>query len=304
MKNWDDLRYFLAVARNRTLASAAIELGVNHSTVFRRILVLEERLGSRIFERLPGEYRLTEVGREMLPVAERIERNVNLLLRRMSGADRRLSGDIRVTTTDTLAFGLLNRHLKQFGELYPNIHIQLIIQNRFLSLAGREADLAIRPSLHLHEGEVVGRLLSEIAAAVYASRDYTHRFGQPKNLSELMEHKIITGDESLQDTVTVKWLMLHSRPENVVYRRNSLVDQLRALQGGFGVAAVPCFLADEDERLVRLFPPEPRMSNKLWLLVHRDQRRNARIRAFSDFLYESIEDDKDLLEGRRNLNAS
>lgn len=303
MKSWDDLRFFLAVAKNGTLAGAARELGVTHSTVFRRILVLEERLGSRVFERVAGGYEPTEVGEDMLPIAEKICRNVNLLVRRASGADTRLSGELRVTTTDTLAFGLLNGHLKQFGELYPDIHIQLIIQNRFLSLSNREADLAIRPSLRLHEGELVGRMLSEIAAALYASRAYMSRFGQPHTLSELKRHKIITGDESLQNTVTVKWLMRHARSENVVYRSNSLVDQLRALQGGFGVAAMPCFLADPDERLVRLFPPEPRMANKLWLLVHRDLRRNARIRAFSDFIYHSIAEDKDLLEGRWRAKA-
>jgi DNA-binding transcriptional LysR family regulator len=264
MKSWDDLRYFLAVARNRTLAGAARELGVTHSTVFRRVLLLEERLGSRVFERLPGGYELTDIGKGMLPIAVKIDKSMNLLVRRASGADMRLSGELRVTTTDTLAFGLLNRHLKQFGELYPDIHIQLIIQNRFLSLSNREADLAIRPSVRLHEGEVVGRMLSEIAAALYASRAYTIAHGRPKSLAELKRHKIITGDESLQNTVTVKWLMRHARSENVVYRSNSLVDQLRALQGGFGVAAMPCFLADPDDRLVRLFPPEPKMANKLW----------------------------------------
>jgi DNA-binding transcriptional LysR family regulator len=221
-----------------------------------------------------------------------------------AGAIGRLAGELRVTTTDTLAFGLLNRHLKRFAELYPDIRLHLIIQNRFLSLANRETDVAIRPSVGVHEEEVVGRMLSEIAAAVYASQAYTQAHGRPVSLSELKHHKVITGDESLRHAVTVRWMQGHARAENVVYRSNSLVDHLRALQGGIGVAAMPCFLADPDDRLVRLFPPEPRMANKLWLLTHRDLRRNTCVQAFSDFIDGSIAEERDLLEGRSRQDAA
>lgn len=303
MKSWDDLRYFVAVARNKTLAGAARELGVTHSTVFRRVTLLEERVGSRLFDRLPTGYSLTGVGQEMMELAEGIEKGVNLLVRRVSGADLRLVGALRLTTTDTLAFGLLSRHLKRFQDVYPDIKLEVVVQNRFLSLSNREADVAIRPSVVLDEGEIVGRLLSEIAAALYASSDYLERHGRPKRLEDLKYHRIISGDDSLGHTVTVRWLKRHVKRENIVYRSNSLVDQLRSLQAGFGIAAMPCFLADPDTRLVRLFPPEKSMANKLWLLVHRDLRKNARVRAFSDFMYQSIAEDRDLLEGKRCLKS-
>lgn len=299
MKSWDDLRYFLAVARHKTLAGAARELGVTHSTVFRRVSLLEERMGSRLFDRLQTGYRLTPIGREMCEIAEQVEKSVNLLVRRVSGTDLRLSGALRITTTDTLAFGLLNPHLKHFQDTYPQIEIEVNVQNRFLSLTNREADIAIRPSIRLDEGELVGRHLSDIAAALYASRDYLESYGPPGTLSDLKSHRIITGDDSLENAVTVRFVRQFIRRANIAYRSNSLIDQLHALKGGFGIAAMPCFLADEDPTLVRLFPPEKRMMNKLWLLVHRDLRRNARVRAFSDFMYQSILADKDLLEGKR-----
>jgi DNA-binding transcriptional LysR family regulator len=299
MRNWDDLRYFLAVARHKTLAGAARELGVTHSTVFRRITLLEDRLGSRLFDRLATGYRLTAIGGDMLAIAEELEQSVNLLVRKVSGADLRLSGALRITTTDTLAHSLLNPHLKLFQDTYPDIEIQVNVQNRFLSLTNREADVAIRPSIRLDEGEVIGRHLSDIAAALYASRGYLEINGRPCSMAELKKHKVISGDESLENTVTVRFIRQYVRRANVVYRSNSLVDQLHAAQGGFGIAAIPCFMADTDPQLVRLFPPEKRMANKLWLLVHRDLRRNARVRAFSDFMYQSIVTDRDLLEGRR-----
>jgi DNA-binding transcriptional LysR family regulator len=299
MRNWDDLRYFLAVARHKTLAGAARELGVTHSTVFRRITLLEDRLGSRLFDRLTTGYRLTAIGADTLVIAEEVEQGVNLLVRKVSGADLRLSGALRITTTDTLAFGLLTPHLKLFQDTYSDIEIQVNVQNRFLNLTNREADVAIRPSIRLDEGEVIGRHLSDIAAALYASRGYLEISGRPCSMTDLRNHKVISGDESLENTVTVRFIRQFVRRANIVYRSNSLVDQLNAVQGGFGIAAMPCFMADKDPQLVRLFPPEKRMANKLWLLAHRDLRRNARVRAFSDFMYQSILADRDLLEGRR-----
>lgn len=299
MKNWDDLRFFLSVARHKTLAGAARELGVTHSTVFRRITLLEVRLGSRLFDRLMTGYRLTAIGEDMFEIAKIVEQNMNLLVRKVSGADLRLSGALRITTTDTLAFGLLNPHLKRFQDTYPEIKIEVTVQNRFLNLTNREADVAIRPCTRLNESEVVGRHLADIAAALYASSSYIERHGRLNSMSELSNHRIIACDESLEAVATMRVMRNYIRRANIVYRSNSLVDQFYALKGGFGIAALPCFMADMDSELICLFPPDKRMENKLWLLLHRDLQHNARVRAFADFMYQSILEDKELLEGRR-----
>ena len=146
MLDWTDLRYFAAVSRTGGLARAARELGVNHSTVFRRINALETDLGVRLFERAGGRYVLTTAGEEMMATAASVEEQITALDRRISGRDYRLSGTIRVTTTDTIGLWFVQPYLFQFHQHYPGIQVELIISSEFFSLSKREADIAIRPT--------------------------------------------------------------------------------------------------------------------------------------------------------------
>lgn len=297
MLDWTDLQYFAAVSRTGGLARAARELGVNHSTVFRRINALESDLGVRLFERTAGGYTLTAAGEEMMAAAARVEEEITALDRRISGRDYRLSGTIRVTTTDTVGLWFVQPYLFQFHQHYPGIQVELIISGEFFSLSKREADVAIRPTQNPPE-ELVGRRVSNIAWAVYGSRDYLKDRARLRKPLDLARHTIVCGDDSLAHLPATRWVRAHARETAVVYRSNSMMTQLSAVKAGFGLAVLPCFLADPEPTLLRALPPDASLTSGLWLLTHRDLRDTARIRAFMDFIAQSIRSQQPLLEGK------
>src|SRR5918997_5171671 len=157
--DWEDLRYALAVADASSLAAAARGLGVNHTTVLRRVNGFEERLGLRLFDRLPTGYALTAGGEELLAAARRMAETVTELERKLSGQDLRLEGTLRVTTTDTLMAPLLPPVLARFRALHPGIVVEVATANAFANLTRRDADVAIRPALEPPE-TLVGRRIS------------------------------------------------------------------------------------------------------------------------------------------------
>jgi DNA-binding transcriptional LysR family regulator len=295
--DWNDLRSFLAIARHGSLQGAARTLGVNHSTVFRRLNALEARLGVRLFDRRARGYAPTAAGEHMLASAERVEDEILGLERRLLGGDVRLAGTLRVTTTDTLVHGLLGPHLRTFQAAYPAIELELITGNAFFDLSKREADVALRPSRHPGDA-MVGRKLGEIAVAIYGARDYLATRGRPPSMSALDGHALITGDASLGHLPATRWLAERTPSGATVLRCNSWLSQLAAARAGLGLAALPCFLADPAPELSRILPPEPALAGELWLLTHPDLRRTARVRAFMETLARGLRRERARLEGR------
>jgi DNA-binding transcriptional LysR family regulator len=294
--DWNDLRSFLAIARTGSLQGAARALGVNHSTVFRRLNALEARLGVRLFNRSARGYALTVAGEHMLASAELVENEIVGLERRLIGGDVRLSGVLRVTTTDTLMHGLLGRHLRAFQEAYPAIELELITGNALFDLSKREADVALRPSRHPGDA-MVGRRLAGIAVALYGARGYLAERGRPASSGGLAGHTLITGDASLGHLPATRWLAERSPAGAPSLRCNSWLSQLAAARAALGLAALPCFLADPEPALIRVLPPQPALAGELWLVTHPDLRRTARVRAFMDAIARSIRRDRALLEG-------
>jgi DNA-binding transcriptional LysR family regulator len=295
--DWNDLRSFLAIARTGSLQGAARTLAVNHSTVFRRLNALEARLGVRLFERSARGYALTVAGEQMLASAERVENEIIGLERRLLGGDVRLSGTLRVTTTDTLAHGLLGPHLRAFQAAYPAIELELITGNAFFDLSKREADVALRPSRHPGDA-MVGRRLAAIAVALYGASDYLAARGRPASPADLGGHALITGDASLGHLPATRWLAERTPAGATVVRCNSWLSQFAAARAGLGLTALPCFLGDPAPELMRVLPPEPTLAGELWLLTHADLRRMARVRAFMETLARSLRRERALLEGR------
>jgi DNA-binding transcriptional LysR family regulator len=218
------------------------------------------------------------------------------------GGDVRLSGTLRVTTTDTLAQGLLMPHLRAFREACPEIALELITSNVFFSLSRREADVALRPSRQPDEA-MVGRKLADLAVAVYGADEYLARHGRPAGPADLAGHALISGESSLAHLGAARWLASHAPESAIVMRCNSWMSQLAAVRSSAGLAALPCFLADRLPELVRVLPPEPAMASELWLLTHPDLRRTARVRAFMDALARSLRRDRPLLEGRAGQSS-
>jgi molybdate transport repressor ModE-like protein len=289
---WDDFRYVLAVAEHGSLAAAARALGVNHTTVLRRVNAFEEAQGLRLFERLPGGYALTAGGEEMLATARQMQGVVTDLERRLAGQDLRLEGTLRVTTTDTLMASVLPRHLAAFRARHPGIELELSIANRFANLTRRDADVALRPAAHPPEA-LVGRRLAGVAFGLYAAPGLGP------------EAAWIGPDDSLAESAIARWLRATHPGLATPVRADSLVAMREAAAAGLGVAVLPCYLGDTDPRLVRREAmPLPGLATELWLLTHEDLRRTARVRAFTEAMGATLAGDRDLFEGRRALSAS
>ncbi|MBT8079274.1 MAG: LysR family transcriptional regulator [Gammaproteobacteria bacterium] len=296
LQNWDDLRFFLAIARHGSLAGAARELQVNHSTVFRRLNALENAYGVRLFERLPTGYVLTEGGEDLLERAARVGELMDDLNRRLVGRDYRLSGTIRLTTTDTLAESFLHLHLKRFHDLHPDIVLEVVTDNLFFDLSRREADVALRPADNPPE-HLLGRELATVAWGVYGSIDYLAERRAPRRKQDLAQHAIISGDDSLAGVPAIRWLKSQVPESAVIYRSSSFGVQFAAAKAGCGLAVLPCILADPSPELTRVLGPIRDLASGLWLLTHTDLRDTVRIRAFMEFMTEAIRGDRARLAG-------
>ena len=292
---WDDLRYVLAVANAGSLAGAARSLGVNHTTVLRRISAFEKRLGLRLFERLPTGYVLTAGGEELIAEARHIEDRVTNLERKLAGQDLRLSGVIRVTTTDTLMGSILPEILAGFRAAQPGIGIEIAVSNIMANLTRRDADVAIRPAKDAPE-TLMGRRIATIAFAIYGSPRYLAR---RRTIDDLAAHRWVGPDDSLSDTSVAQWMRSELPGSEITLRADSLLGVRQAAQTGLGLAALPCYLGDSSPGLVCVHRPIPAMQTALWILTHKDLSRTARIRAFTDFAAQAFKRRRPLLEGTR-----
>lgn len=289
-QDWDDLRLFLAVARAGSLSGAARVLGVTHSTVFRRIGAFEQRMGVRLFDRLPGGYALTAAGEEMRDSVLRIEEEVAALALKVTGQDQRPSGVIRITATDLLAVGVLPRHIAAFRAEWPGIDIEVVVADTVLDLTRREADVALRLGNPGQE-TLIGRRVGRLAFAVYAAPGLNARGLSEPNHGDWIGYGAAHGP--LSRSLARWWPQMRQ-----VYRTNSIIAAHAAAQAGVGLAALPCVVADCDPALVRAASlPEDFMLD-LWVLTHEDLRHTARIRVFVDFMAAALAADSDLLEGR------
>ena len=295
MDDWNDLRLVLAVARAGSLTGAAEALRVNHSTAFRRLGSLEQRLGVRLFERLPGgTYLATAAGERAATAAERIETETTALGRDIAGQDVRLTGRLRLTSSETLAFRLLTPAIRRFRDAHPGITVELVIDNRVLSLSRREADIALRV-MRPTEGDLHGRKLADIAWTVYASREMGA--SGEDGLGALSHLPVIGWEDGVRGINAAEWLGRHVPDTQIVYRTNSVVNQLVAAKAGLGAAVLPCYLGDPEPDLVRLLDPVPDLSRELWIVTHADLRRTARVRAFFDIVGEALMAERSLLTG-------
>jgi DNA-binding transcriptional LysR family regulator len=295
LHDWDDLRFFLAVARSGSLSGAARHLGVNHSTVSRRLAAFEEQLDVRLFERSAGGYEPTTMGRQLLDSAQRMEEELATLDRRLLGQDTRLSGSLRIATAD-LGAPFLTRSLVAFAQAHPGIELEVVADDAFANLTRREADVAFRASNAPPE-HLVGRRLANVAMAVYASPAYLE--GRDHDPEDLSAHDWIGWDESRRDVSSTRWLRSHHPSAQTRFRVNSPAFMLEAAKAGQGAAFLACFRGDTEPGLRRIHPPVPELDVGLWILTHEDLRATARVRSFMDFIAEQVAPDRDLLEGRR-----
>jgi DNA-binding transcriptional LysR family regulator len=299
MENWNDLKLVLAITRARSLTGAAGLLGINHSTIFRNLNSIEEKLGARLFERLPGgTYLPTAVGEQVTRTAERMETEAHALDREITGTDTRLTGSIRVTASETLAYSVLTQHLVRFRQEHPGITVEMLIDNRIFNLSRREADVALRVT-RPKEAELFGRKLSSIAWTIYAAPGKVD--ADLRELKDLAPLPFVGWGEDVRGVAAAEWLADAIQPRAVVYRSNSLINQYRAAREGMGLAVLPCYLADGDSELERAIgEPVAELTRELWIVTHEDLKGTARIRAFLDVVGGGLAAQQELFEGRRS----
>jgi DNA-binding transcriptional LysR family regulator len=289
---WDDYRYVQAVASSKSLAGAAEILGVNHSTVFRRINAIEETLGARIFERGRGGYALTPAGEEMVGLALRMNEEITRFERRIAGRDVKPSGELRVTIGDAMMAHLLTPVFSSFLKQCPDIRLDVVVTNASLNLSKRDADIAIRATRSPPEN-LVGRRVAATVWAVYGSPSLQNR-----DLVELYGERWVGLGENLAHIMPSKWLEERVAPERVVLRINTVQGLADAVEAGMGIGLLPCFLGDSLSSVAQLSDPIQDMGSSLWLLTHPDIRQSARVRAFMDHAWEALSRRRSQLEGR------
>jgi DNA-binding transcriptional LysR family regulator len=286
--NWDDLQTFLAVCERSSISGAAQALGVNHSTVLRRIASLEQALGVRLFDRLPSGYALTGAGHELVDSLDGVAERIASSTRRLAGGDLQIRGTVRLTTTDTLLQSLLAPLLAEFSLAHPAVQLQVVTNNTMLNLTQREADVAVRGSNRPPEN-LVGRPAGAIQTALYASRAYLQRLGRQRD--DPAAWRWVAPDEALAHLAQMQWLRTHVPDERIAMRLTSLASMVDAVAAGAGVGLLLCPLADGRKELKQLQPPMDSLDTQIWVLTHPDLRHVARVKALTDFLYQRLSAD-------------
>jgi len=286
--NWDDLRLFLAVAREGSISGAARSLHVQHSTVSRRMRALESKLGVRLIERKKSGYELTDAGESVRKAACKMEHEVLDVDAVLGGSDAKLSGELRVSAINNMASTVLMPMFARFNQNYPDVELHLLVSNKYTSLIEREADIAIRLT-NTPTDTLMGRRVVTVASTVYASRQY---------LADMRENG---GKAKWLGVTCCGFHQTWTKAACVGLRHNFFVDDtlltIAALKQHLGMAYLPCFMGDSDSELERVCAPDPQMNLGLWILFHADLKRTARVLALRDFMVDEMKLKKDLFEG-------
>jgi DNA-binding transcriptional LysR family regulator len=286
--DWNDLKYFLSCSRAGTLAGAGRLLKVDETTVGRRLAALEDALGARLFDRTSDGFVLTSTGERLLETAQTIETATLDLECKATGADVKLEGVVRIATTETLGVMFLARHLAPLGAAHPGIVVEMVSGLATTNLLKRDADVAVRVGAMPTQQSLLVRRLGAFGWGLYASRAHAKPRRKAGRVS-LDGRPLIGYCEELAVSPGGRWLEQHARGAKVVFRANSILMAAQAARGGWGVAILPTFVGDPESDLVRL-SPEPLCPVNLWLAVHADLQRNARVRAVIDHLVCAVAD--------------
>lgn len=301
--SWDDFRLVRAIAEQRSLNGAADSIGVNNSTVFRRLNALEDQLGVRIFERARTGYILTPSGEEMVALATRMAESIVDFERRIAGQDVRPSGDLRITTTDTIFSHLVAPIFCAFTRKYPDIRLDFVIENRTLNLSKRDADVAIRASVDPPE-TLVGRRIGNLNWGVFASKQFLKENNlSPANVPAFFNPptRWIGFSDPIGGTSLAKWMTAHIRSELISVRVSAVSALVAGIEAGLGVGLIPCFIGTASEKLVHISEIRPHANYGLWVLTHPDLKKAARVRAFLDFFGTELSKRRDILEGKKPI---
>ncbi|OMH33988.1 LysR family transcriptional regulator [Motiliproteus sp. MSK22-1] len=295
IKDWNDIRVAYEVAKRGTLSAAAEALNVHHSTVLRRISALEESLNTRLFHRHARGYVPTDAGKMLLGVAEYLEDDLERLFGQLQGIDQQLSGNLVLTTVSSFV-PLLAPLLREFQDLYPNITLDLLVEPRRLKLEHGEAHIGIRPGRAPEEPDYVAQRISPLASSLFASKSYVERYGSLTDLSQINNHRFVSGSRSLHHLPFLNWIKEQVPPERIFYQANDVWAMYQGIRAGLGIGLMSNWAASQDQEIVIPQPlniEEP--GTDLWVVTHRDLHRTSRVQAFLEFFKEAIKKQQRLL---------
>ncbi len=280
--NWDDLRIFLAVAREGNLSAAARALRVTQPTVGRRLRALEERLAARLFDRLPEGFVPTAAGAELLPLAEEMERSAESLERRQASLADAVSGTVRLSVREAMA-RFLAEFVRELRGRLPEIELELAFTHLGANLSKREADLLIRDCMPDNPG-LIARKLGDLSYAVYGEAGLVAAYPAARGEARYRDCSWVGYDEEHSHFTDQQWLLSRLAGRVPAVRVNNGLVLHEAVRRGAGLGVLPCFAADWDPALVRLTPPLAELVSRQYLIVHRDLRRTPSVRAVMDEL--------------------
>lgn len=294
--NWDDLRVFLALARAPSLTAAAARLGIDATTVGRRLRRLEADLDVTLFEAGPRGQVLTDPGRRLLAYAEGAEQAATSAKSDIAGERGLLAGTVRISIAEGLGTWLVARHLSEFHAANPAIRIELVATNGFLNPSKREVDLAImlaRPA----KGPLLARKLTDYRLKLYASRDYAAQHGLPARSRDLGGHTLVGYIPDFIYAEELRYLDEIADGLEPALASSSINVQYGLVRASAGIGVLPCFIGDQDPSLLRVLDAEVAITRSFWRVVHRDVAKLARVRAFVDWLDALVASQHELLVG-------
>jgi DNA-binding transcriptional LysR family regulator len=290
--DWDLLKSFLAVARTGKLTAGAKSLRIDHSTLSRRLTALEKSLGTKLFDHHVSGYLLTPHGEELLRRAEIVESTVLAVERQFGQSNSRISGAVRIGAPDGFGTAILAPAIGSLASAHPDLEIDLVATPRIFSLSKREADiafvLACPPRGRLH-----ARKLTDYELGVYAAKANPALWEGVKSPEDFASRSFISYIEDLIFTPELDYVPAISTAIVPRIRSSNLIAQWQATAAGAGLCVLPCFLADGDERLVRVLPGDVALTRTFWMVVHSDMRNLARIQVTCDFISEEIRRQRD-----------
>jgi DNA-binding transcriptional LysR family regulator len=284
MTNWDNFRFVLAVARMGSALRAARALGVDQTTVVRRIAQMEDSLGGILFERRQSGLQITPLGERIATTAGRVESEIIALESALHAEQRVISGTVRFTCSESFANAVMVPCLREFRRRYPDIIVDLISDDRRLDIARGEADVALRAGSRPEGAGIIARRMPDTAWNAYCSSVYAKEHGRPETAEALNGHLVVGMDGAMDNLPPPRWLARMTPNSAVAARSNSLSNLVSALKDGLGVAMLPCFIGDAESELKRCLPPLEELNSETWPILREDLRHTPHVRAFTDFV--------------------
>lgn len=287
MLDWNDLRYFLSVARTGSTLAASKQLKVSQSTVSRRITTFEEEIGVKLFVRKPSGYELTPRGESVFPAAESVEFAILSFSDGIEAEARRLAGTVRLTTVESAANTWVIPAVSLLRDHYPEIRVEIMTSDQYVDLARGEADVAIRFGPKPTQDTLIIRHLIDMLESFYASEDMVSRLGMPAEIDDLARYPMVASMD--RESGMNRWLTERVPDAEVTQRVNSLSSIIASVKSGLGASILPCLMGDDIRGLVRLMPPIDELTTPGWLVTTDEARRQPHIRAVIDFVVEQIQ---------------